>query len=72
MYQEEELRQHSLTKTRLRSNLIIAYKFQKNIQKCSDSLFSAVTNGKRGNSQVGHQEKLHKGLSVTVEEVAHG
>lgn len=45
---------------------------EEQIQKCRDNLFSAVTNGKRGNSQAGHQEKLHKGLGVTLEEVAHG
>lgn len=39
---------------------------EEQIQKCRDNLFSAVANGKRGSSQVGHQEKLHKVLGTTL------
>lgn len=39
---------------------------EKQIQKCRDNLFSAGANGKRSNSQVAYQEKLHKELGATL------
>lgn len=71
MYQEEKTAQSYKGKVKEQPNNSLQIS-EEQMQKCRDNIFSAAANGKRGNSQIGHQEKIHKELGAMLEQVAHG